>query len=127
MPGPAIPQLKRHMFLVTLGEKPPQKSVGFFNSVIIIVDFLRGRSFLRFRRRQRTILLMITAAAIPLMVRRRLLVAARGVLRLRGVGRVAAAAATAVLGLAVLWLAVWRGVLAVGLLLRAAVGGVGVG
>jgi hypothetical protein len=39
----------------------------------------------------------------------------------------AAAAATAVLGLAVLRLAVWWGVLAVGLLLRAAVGGSGVG
>ena len=70
---------------------------------------------------------MITTTAIPLMVRGRLLVAARGVLRLRGVGRVAAAAATAVLGLAVLRLAVWRAVLAVGLLLRAAVGGSGVG
>jgi hypothetical protein len=57
---------------------------------------------------------MITTTTIPLMMRRRLLVAARGVLRLRGVRRVAAAAATAVLGLAVLRLAVWGGMLRVG-------------
>jgi hypothetical protein len=93
MPRPAIPQLKRQKSFFAPGEKPPQKPVGCLN-IIIIVSFGRGRNFLRGHsllggcnsvrgggilrvwRRRRTIFLMITTTAIPLMVRGRLLVAA---------------------------------------------------
>jgi hypothetical protein len=72
----------------------------------------------RVRRRPSVVFLMITATAISLVVGRRLLVSAAGVLLLRGIRRVAGAAAAGILGLAVLRLAVlrlavWRGVLAV--------------